>query len=93
MAGVTIKTGDTLSLDFVNTTLVITNGNEVISCDLKGERGYDGIRGVQGIPGIGIQGAQGEKPVKGFDYWTDADKEEIVQDVLIHFPEAEGGEF
>lgn len=27
-------------------------------------------------------GAKGDKPVKGVDYWTEADKEELVQETL-----------
>ena len=31
--------------------------------------------------------------VKGVDYWTPADKEEIINDVLTHFPNASGVSF
>ena len=43
-------------------------------------------------PQVGPQGAQGEKgdkgdtPVKGTDYFTDADKAELVQAVLNQIP-------
>ena len=80
----------TITHEWVGTTLVVTSDSGTSSCDLKGAKGDMGIRGVQGIPGIGIQGAS---PVKGVDYWTEADKAELVEDVLLHFPEAEGGEF
>lgn len=35
---------------------------------------------------IGPQGPQGDTPIKGTDYWTESDKEEIVQDVLEELP-------
>ena len=50
----------------------------------KGDQGERGLQGEQGIQGVqGIQGQQGEKgndgytPVRGTDYWTEADKAEI----------------
>lgn len=69
------------------TTLTITSASGTSSADLKGDKGDQGIQGEQGIQGI--QGKQGEKgadgakgdagysPVRGTDYWTDADKAEI----------------
>lgn len=51
-----------------------------------GETGATGPQGPQGIQGIqgpkGDTGADGHTPVKGTDYWTAADKAEIVDDVL-----------
>lgn len=38
-----------------------------------------------GIPAI--KGADGHTPVKGTDYWTAADKQEIVNDVLAALPD------
>lgn len=37
-----------------------------------------------------IQGEAGKTPVKGVDYWTEEDKQEIVQDVLSNIPQYEG---
>lgn len=34
----------------------------------------------------GPAGADGKTPVKGTDYWTESDKEELVQDVLAALP-------
>lgn len=45
---------------------------------------------------IGEQGPKGDpgpKPVKGTDYWTEADKAEIVNDVLAALPNASGVNF
>ena len=46
----------------------------------KGEKGDKGDKGDQGIQGE--KGADGHTPVKGVDYFTEADKEEMVNDVL-----------
>lgn len=45
-----------------------------------------------GVP-KGAAGAKGDKgytPVKGTDYWTAADKQEMVNEVLAALPAAEG---
>ena len=59
----------------------------------KGDKGDTGDQGPQGPQGIqGIQGPQGPAgqdgytPIKGTDYWTAADKQEIVNDVLAALP-------
>ena len=65
---------------------------------LKGEKGDTGEQGAQGPKGdTGEKGDPGEKgpkgdtgdpgytPVRGTDYWTAADKAEIVADVLAEF--------
>lgn len=52
---------------------------------------YDAIFNF-GIP-QGIQGADGKTPVKGTDYYTEADKQEMVNLVLNALPSAEGIEF
>lgn len=64
---------------------------------IQGEQGPQGIQGEQGIQGPigptgpkGDTGADGYTPVKGTDYWTEADKQEIINDVLATLPAAEG---
>lgn len=60
----------------------------------KGDTGEQGPQGIQGVQGIqGIQGEKGDSPVKGTDYWTATDKQEIINDVLLALPAAEGGTF
>ena len=75
----------------------------------KGDQGEQGIQGIQGVQGdVGPQGPQGETgpkgdpgqdgadgytPVRGTDYWTESDKEEIIAAVLEALPMAEEGEF
>ena len=58
---------------------------EVESANVKGPQGAtgatgaDGAAGEKGDPGdAGQAGAPGYSPVRGTDYWTDADKTEIV---------------
>ena len=49
----------------------------------QGETGPQGKQGPQGDPGEA--GADGKTPVKGEDYFTPADKQEIVNAVLAEF--------
>lgn len=46
----------------------------------RGEQGYVGPRGQKGQ--TGATGPKGDTPVKGTDYWTAADKEQIIEDIL-----------
>ena len=48
-----------------------------------------GEKGDKGAPGA--KGANGKTPVKGTDYWTAADKTEIVNDTLAALPTWTGG--
>lgn len=58
----------------------------------KGDTGETGATGPQGPKGdtgetgpqgpSGAAGADGKTPVKGTDYWTEADKQEIVDEVV-----------
>ena len=58
----------------------------------KGEPGADGAKGDKGDTGApGAKGADGKTPVKGTDYWTAADKTEIVNDTLAALPTWTGG--
>ena len=53
-----------------------------------GPQGKQGPQGEQGPAGAtGPAGAAGATPQKGVDYYTEADKEEIVQEVLAQVPE------
>lgn len=58
----------------------------------QGPQGEPGIDGAPGAPGQdGKDGADGYTPVKGTDYWTEADKAEMVADVIAELPESGGG--
>lgn len=63
----------------------------------QGERGLQGIQGVQGPVGpagptgaTGATGPAGYTPVKGTDYWTAADRQSMVNDVLAALPKYNG---
>lgn len=58
------------------TTLTVTSASGTSSADLKGD--------------TGAAGNDGHTPVKGTDYWTAADKAEIVNDVLSALPDGDG---
>ena len=75
----------------------------------KGDPGEQGIQGIQGIQGEkgekgdkgdtgatgpqGPAGADGKTPVKGTDYYTEADKAEMVNSVLSALPTWTGGSY
>lgn len=69
----------------------------------QGEQGPQGIQGPAGETGAtgpeGPQGPQGETgpagytPVRGTDYWTTADRQQMVSDVLAALPAWEGGSY
>lgn len=84
----------------------VDSGTPVSTPGPAGPQGVQGEKGETGAVGpVGPQGERGEKgdggergpvgadgytPQKGVDYYTDADKQEIVADVLAALPAAEG---
>lgn len=63
----------------------------------KGDTGEQGPQGEQGIPGEqgpqgpkGDTGAAGYTPVKGTDYWTAAERQAMIADVLNQVPSGDG---
>lgn len=59
-----------------------------------GATGQTGATGEQGPVGpAGADGADGYTPVRGKDYWTTADQQAIVDDVLAALPAWEGGSY
>lgn len=61
---------------------------------IQGPKGEQGEQGVQGATGPqGPAGSDGYTPVRGTDYWTAADQEQIVSDVLAALPNAQGVSF
>lgn len=63
--------------------------------DSNGKLQYNGSDvGLKGDKGdTGAAGADGYTPVKGTDYWTTADKAEIVADTLAALPTWTGGSY
>ena len=55
------------------------------SGELKGEKGQPGEQGKPGKDGV-----DGKTPIKGQDYFTIADKQELVEMVLTEIPNGEG---
>lgn len=70
---------DTLDKLSVSNGKLQYNGSDV---GLKGDKGD-----------TGAAGADGYTPVKGTDYWTTADKAEIVNDTLAALPKWTGGSY
>lgn len=60
------------------TTLTITSASGTSSANLKGGKGDKGDTG-----------ADGYTPIRGTDYWTDADKAQMVSDVLAALESSE----
>lgn len=58
--------------------------DSVATVDVTLPRGEKGDTGEQGH--AGPAGADGKTPVKGVDYYTEADKEEMVQAVIAALP-------
>ena len=59
------------------TDMPVVNG-----ANIKGPRGETGAKGENGSKGDkGDKGADGKTPVKGIDYWTAEDKQEIIDDI------------
>lgn len=54
----------------------------------KGIKGDTGPQGAQGLQGA--KGADGKTPVKGTDYFTEADKQELVNAVIAALPNGNG---
>ena len=60
--------------------------NNLISIDsLKGEEGLPGKDGVDGANGE--DGADGYTPIKGKDYYTKEEKEELITEILKRIPD------
>ena len=61
---------------------------EILKVKINGV--WQTIPAIKGVPGPkGDPGSNGTTPVKGVDYYTDADKQEMVQLVLAAIPSAE----
>lgn len=69
-------------------TVLLTDGSSYDITAPKGTKGDKGDKGDTGSPG-----AAGHTPEKGVDYWTAADKSEIVDDVLAALPTWTGGNY
>ncbi len=68
-------------------TITLTNGDVSIFQVSNGTKGSKGDKGEKGD--TGEKGADGYTPQRGVEYWTEADKENIVNSVLDALPIAE----
>lgn len=71
--------------------LSVSNGKLQYNGSDAGLKGDKGDTGATGAPGK--DGKDGKTPVKGTDYWTTADKAEIVKDTLAALPKWTGGSY
>lgn len=90
---ITYQGGSYLALK--ETTGILPTNNEywqlIAEKGQDGEKGETGERGEKGQDGTnGKDGIDGKTPAKGTDYYTDADKQEMVSLVLEALPNAEG---
>lgn len=72
------------------TPTIGTNGNWYLG-DTDTGKPSRGDKGDKGDPGV--KGTDGKTPIKGTDYWTVADKQSIVNDVLVALPTWTGGNY
>lgn len=83
------ENGISINHNWNGTILTITSASGTSSSDLQGPRGEQGVQGIQGEQGPqGLQGPQGEPgitPQKGTDYFTEAEIQEIVNQVAAKF--------
>lgn len=84
-AGAAGKDGTSVTHAWDGTVLKITSASGTSSADLKGDTGEKGDTGATGAPGY--------TPVKGTDYFTDADKTEMVNAVIAALPTWNGGSY
>lgn len=79
------KNGTSCTHSWNGTTLYVTSASGTSSANLKGAKGDTGAQGEKGDKGdtgaTGKDGADGRTPEKGTDYFTDADKAEMVDNV------------
>ena len=69
-------------------TVTLTNGTKSTFKVQNGSKGSAGENGKDGSNGK--DGKDGKTPVKGTDYWTAADKTEIVNAVISALPKYDG---
>ena len=85
---VTQPTEDTMEVRYTPSDTSMPEVGSVIVALPQGEKGDTGPQGEKGDTG-----ADGYTPVKGVDYFTADDKNELVQAVLAALPVAEEGSF
>lgn len=69
----------------VITAALLNKLEQGVQNEQKGDKGDKGDTGA-----AGAKGADGKTPVKGTDYWTAADQQSIVSDVIAALPTWDG---
>lgn len=82
------KDGTSCTHRWSGTTLYITSASGTSSANLKGDKGETGAPGADGKDGT--NGKDGYTPIKGKDYFTSADKTEMVNAVISALPKYNG---
>lgn len=87
---------DTMSVSFTPSDSKMPSVSPVNITLPRGEKGVQGERGANGKDGAdgkdgtnGVDGKDGYTPQKGVDYYTEADKAEIVDAVLAALPDGD----
>jgi hypothetical protein len=78
------KDGVSATHSWNGTVLTVTSASGTSSADLKGAKGDKGD--------TGSKGADGKTPIKGTDYFTEADKQEIAEQAasMVEIPDSAG---
>lgn len=82
------KDGTSATHSWNGTVLTVTSASGTSSADLKGAKGDKGDKGDTGA--TGASGKDGKTPVKGTDYFTEADINEIVNAVYTKVADGNG---
>lgn len=80
---------------FGEVAVIPTGGKEAVFVPAVSEDGIISWSNDAGLPNpepVSIRGADGYTPVKGTDYWTEADKGEMVAEVISALPVYNGEE-
>lgn len=85
-AGANGKDGTSATHSWNGTILTITSASGTSSTDLKGSKGDKGDKGDSIKGDKGDTGNDGHTPERGIDYYTEADKKEMVNAVIAALP-------
>lgn len=79
--------------DGVSPTVTVSKTGKVTTIAITDATGTKTATISDGADGAaGAKGADGKTPVKGTDYWTEADKQEIIDAVVAAIKDAEAAE-
>ena len=79
---------ETIVVENGNLKVTLTNKTTLNLGNIKGDKGDTGLQGAKGDKGD--VGSDGKTPIKGTDYFTEADKAEMVSSVITALPKYNG---